>query len=354
MKINFLVPTTGITGGIKVIFQHANNLAKWGHDVTIIYPYVLDINASYREKIIGIIKVIRRIILLFINLDKIKWFDLDNKILISRAWNLSSKNLPLADVTIATANQTADWLVKSDEHCGKKYYFIQDYEIWTRNKILVDATWKMPLKKIVITKWLEKLAIEKFQEQVVGLVPDGVDLSKFYNQDKKINRNKKILMMYHPLEKKGFSDGLRAFCEVKKKYPEIGLTLFGAYPLKENVLDCKYYFQPNEEKLRELYSESDIFIWPSRVEGFGLPPMEAMACKCAVVSTDTGAIREYSVPDKTVLLVPPAQPALLAGKISILLDNSEKLKEISEASYNKIQEYDIRISSKKFEKILLN
>jgi len=355
MKINFLVPTTGLTGGIKVIFEHANNLISRGHQINIIYPYILNKDASYQEKITGYFKKIRRIFLKIIGQDKIKWFNLNPEIKIIRTPNLSARYIPDADITIATANETADWLKDYPESNGQKFYFIQDYEIWTRLKEKVDATWKMPLKKIVIADWLKKLAEEKFNEKIYGIVHDGVDFKKFYNNNKFFNKKKRVLMMYHILEKKGFQDGLNAFKIAQNKHPEIELALFGAYKRGKDVpKNAKFYYQPSEEKLRELYSTSDIFLWPSRYEGFGMPPMEAMACKCAVISTDTGAIRDYAISDKTAVIVLPQKTDLLAEKLIELIENEDKLKNISLAGYEKIKEFTWEKSSKIFEDILLN
>jgi len=204
MKINFLVPTTGLTGGIKVIFEHANNLTRWNHEINIIYPYVLHQDADWKEEIIGRLKKIRRFFLEIIGQNRIKWFDLDPRIRIIRVLNLSVKHIPDADVTVATANETADWLAYYPLSKGQKFYFIQDYEIWTRPQKEVDATWKMPLKKIVIASWLKELAERKFNEKIYGIVPDGIDFKKFHNENKFFHKNKRILMMYHILEKKGF------------------------------------------------------------------------------------------------------------------------------------------------------
>lgn len=338
-----------------MIFEHANNLSAWGHEVRIIYPYVLDKDAGGYEIIKGRAKRLRRFILSRLGLDKINWFNLSDKVRLIRAPNLSAKFIPLADVTIATANQTADWLADYPEDKGKKFYFIQDYEVWTRAKEKVDATWKLPLKKIVIASGLKNLAWEKFQENIVGVVSDGVDPKKFYNNEKIFNRKKKILLMYHILEKKGFSDGLEAYIIAKRKHPEITLTLFGAYKLKNDIgKNIEYFYRPSPEKLRELYSLSDIFLWPSREEGFGLPPLEAMACKCAVVSTDTGAIRDYAVKDETALIVPPRRPDLMAGGIIKLAEDDEKINKISLDGYKKASEFSWEKSTRKLLDILLN
>src|SRR5258708_392939 len=49
-----------------------------------------------------------------------------------------------------------------------------------------------------------------------------------------------------------------------------------------------YHHLPAQDQLRKLYSQCDVWLCGSRSEGFHLPPLEAMACRCAVVSTRVG------------------------------------------------------------------
>lgn len=335
-----------------MIFAHANNLNFLGHEVTIISPFVLNKDASVKEKLLGFLKLLKYRIKVMSGKDRPDWFKLDPMVKIIRIENLAAENVPDTDVTIATANETADWLAAYPQSKGKKFYFIQDYEIWTRNKELVDSTWRMPLKKIVIAQRLKKLAETRFHEQVCGVVPNGIDTEQFFNENKKINTAKKILMMYHVLEKKGFFDGLKAFLIAKDKHSEISLTLFGAYRPGPEIAGYDFYYRPTPEELRKLYCQSDIFIWPSREEGFGLPPMEAMACKCAVISTDTGAIRDYAIDEQTVIIVPPNKPDQIGEKIIELIENEKKLSRLSLAGYEKIRGFTWERSTAMLEKII--
>src|SRR5204863_2180394 len=49
-----------------------------------------------------------------------------------------------------------------------------------------------------------------------------------------------------------------------------------------------YVRQPAQDQIRDLYAQCDVWLCGSRAEGFHLPPLEAMACRCPVVSTRVG------------------------------------------------------------------
>ena len=59
-----------------------------------------------------------------------------------------------------------------------------------------------------------------------------------------------------------------------------------------------------DAQMAEFYRGCDIFVFTSFIEGFGLPPLEAMACGVPVLTTDCGGIREYAN-DKNAMIVPP-------------------------------------------------
>jgi glycosyltransferase involved in cell wall biosynthesis len=75
----------------------------------------------------------------------------------------------------------------------------------------------------------------------------------------------------------------------------------------------------SRERLRDLYRGALAFVYPSRYEGFGIPPLEAMACGAPVLATTTGAIPEFAA-GAALLVAPGDRDALRRGLHRIVLD----------------------------------
>ena len=78
---------------------------------------------------------------------------------IDRFRPVTDRDVPDGDVVIATWWETAEWVAKLSPRKGAKAYFIQHYEVfdYTPHR-RVKATWRMPLYKITISKWLEPIS----------------------------------------------------------------------------------------------------------------------------------------------------------------------------------------------------
>ena len=81
-----------------------------------------------------------------------------------------------------------------------------------------------------------------------------------------------------------------------------------------------------DAELCALYSSCRLFVYPSLYEGFGLPPLEAMACGAPVVASRTAAHLEV-LGEGSAALVPPVDAEMLAARLSDLLgDESARLR----------------------------
>ena len=136
------------------------------------------------------------------------------------------------------------------------------------------------------------------------------------------------------------ADGLQAFEIARRRYQRLQLVMFGTGRPRLKLPDyVEYHLNPPQSRLRHIYDSCDIWMCPSWVEGAGLTPQEAMACQCALVSTDVGAVRDYAVPGQTALVSPPRNPQALAENLLRLLDEETELLRISQAGFEKIHEF---------------
>jgi len=89
--------------------------------------------------------------------------------------------------------------------------------------------------------------------------------------------------------------------------------------------------------LRELYRQALVFVYPSRHEGFGLPPLEAMACGTPVLSTATGAIDDYL--GEGGIVVAPGDRNALARQLRRLCESSALRGELRQGGVGRAQSY---------------
>lgn len=94
-----------------------------------------------------------------------------------------------------------------------------------------------------------------------------------------------------------------------------------------------------EQRIIELYAESEVAVVPSLYEGFSLPAIEAMACAVPLVATTGGALPEVVGADNdTALVVPPGDPEALAAKIALALDDPALRARIGAAGRQRVIE----------------
>jgi glycosyltransferase involved in cell wall biosynthesis len=114
---------------------------------------------------------------------------------------------------------------------------------------------------------------------------------------------------------KGQDVALEAARLLAPKLPNARMLLVGDGPERRNPIDGIAILPGFLDDLSEFYAALDLFIMPSRSEGWGLTALRAMANGLAVIATDVGGLRELVVPGKTGWLVPPDSPPALADAI---------------------------------------
>jgi glycosyltransferase involved in cell wall biosynthesis len=104
--------------------------------------------------------------------------------------------------------------------------------------------------------------------------------------------------------------------------------------LKERICFTGYL---HDDDLCALYSSCKAFVYPSLYEGFGLPPLEAMACGAPVIASAIGSIKETV--GETARLVDPQSSEDLAQAIAELLTNENLRQNLSAAGLERVKKF---------------
>lgn len=358
LAITFVLPSflPFPVGGYRIVYAYADKLAAYGHHVTVVFPRQILESERPPSRLRPVKEVLWPLKMRMKHRPLIPWHDFHPGVRLRLAPRVSDLWIPNADAVVATGWQTADPVAALSPAKGRKYYLIQHYETWAGPKDAVDATWRLPLRKVVISKWLEDLGRTLDPGGDMRYITNGLDLDRFRITRPPEDRPLSVLSLYHSYEFKGVSYALEALTRFHARYPSVPITLFGAEPAGADVPDfIRFEEKPPQDRLvDELYNGHAIYLGASISEGWGLPPAEAMACGCAFVGTDVDGFREYAVDEETALLCPPRDADGLYGNLCRMAEDPALLRRIQVAGTARINTFTWDRAARAFEDYLLS
>ena len=321
MRISFLLPSDNLTGGNRVIAIYAQQLMARGHEVLVVT--CAPDRLSPRE----MLRALRRR----------DWQSLKNhrspptghialsgvphKIL-ERPRAITADDVPDADILIATWWETALWMHAMPQSKGRKVHLIQGYEIWLDPKVVaqVHGALRLPNLKIAISSDLKHTIEEQLGPIGIHVVPNAVDLTQFTAPPRSMQTAPTVGFIYAHAAIKGADICTRA-CELaRQQIPNLKVVAFGAdqpcaaLPLPSGT---DYFYRPPQPQLKVIYSRCDAWLFGSRLDSFGLPILEAMACRTPVIAVPVGAAQDL-LGDGTGVLVAKESPEAMAAAIVAL------------------------------------
>ncbi|NIO19330.1 MAG: glycosyltransferase [Candidatus Aenigmarchaeota archaeon] len=191
---------------------------------------------------------------------------------------------------------------------------------------------------------------------------NGIDISRFdLETDREeirsmlnVDKNTKLIgTVGHLAPLKGFEELIQAMAEVIKggfdtKLAIVGDTIYSSSDgYKQKLLALVYslglkdrvVFTGFGENIPEFLASFDIFVLPSRSEGFGRSNLEAMAMGKPVVSTNVGGIPEVVLDGITGILVPPRNSHELARATIRLLNDSELRESLGREGRRRVEDH---------------
>lgn len=247
----------------------------------------------------------------------------------------------------------------------KEIYFVYDLS-W----LVVQKT--HPRLRVLIYKLLFGKTIKNCYKIVVISQSTKLDLMRYYN----VPENKIIII--YPSFSRVNVDQQKPKIQIKKLYllylgtlePRKNITLIikALHQLKstswfpyqliiagkkgwgfKEIFDMVHRFGLEKEVVftgyvteaekKYLYKHADLFIYPSLYEGFGIPPLEAMAYGCPVIASNTSSLPE--VVGEAGLIIDPYSIKALTSAIMKVLDNKKLKKEMIKKGLKQIKKFNL-------------
>lgn len=297
MKVVIPVGALHVGGGCKVLAETANALWSRGHDTEIVIPRGMPVEYKINCKL--------------------TWVPA-----------LKKEYIPYGDIVLTNFYTT--FLPSYQAWPDQCVRFSQGFEpYWVPDKEFAIWTYEQDVPIISVSHWLaEQIEIHtKRKSQVVTL---GIEPTIFKpTVQNEWPKHKPAILLYIARDPqagymlKGFYDFVRAInyawhhnknFAVHMICPERKLMLPPSIP--HHIYSAK-----TAKEMAEHYQTADLFISTSWFEGFGIPPLEAMACGTPVVTTNSGGVLDFSEHMKSAYIVEPKNPISIANGILSVLSN---------------------------------
>lgn len=194
-------------------------------------------------------------------------------------------------------------------------------------------------EKIIAVSKYTKTAILRFfpktKEEKIHVIYEGVVKLPETASPTAPMQNPFLLYVGSAYPHKNLQFLIRAFKKIHATRPDLSLVLAGhddvfyARLQKETRDDhIQFFLDPSDADLSSLYQNASAFVFPSKTEGFGLPPLEAMAFNLPVVCSNGGSLPE--IVGNAALFFDPKNESDLISQIKIALSDEHVRQRLVE------------------------
>lgn len=348
MKFTFLLPTDNLTGGARVVAVYARELQALGHEVLVVT--CAPDQPHWRDRLTRVLGGARRA---QPRPGHIALAGVPHRITRQPAF-IGADDVPDGDVVVATWWQTAEWMDALPASKGRKVHLIQGYETWCGPALVprVHAALRLPNVKVAISRSLKEMIEMELGPLGIEVIPNAVDRRQFDAAPRGRQAVPTVGFVYAQAYFKGADVCIRA-CELaRQRLPQLRVVAFGAdapSPQLPLPAGADYSFRPSQDALRTLYSACDAWLFGSRLDSFGLPVVEAMACRTPVIAVPTGAAPDLLANGGGAIVAPESPEAMADAIVQFCTQPYEEWRRQSDIAHRVAHRHDWGAAARRLE-----
>jgi glycosyltransferase involved in cell wall biosynthesis len=189
-------------------------------------------------------------------------------------------------------------------------------------------------------------AHERFLPSIRTVIYNGIDVSAYDPGQAQGNGPLRLITVGALSARKGQEYAIGALARLQSRGVDVSLELVGSGPDEAKLrkkaasdgIESRVRFAGEQTDPRPHLACADLFVLPSRQEGFSNALLEAMACALPVVATDVGGNAEALVDGEGGRLVPPQDSEALAAAIAEMASDRERLVAMGRFNRRRVEE----------------
>jgi glycosyltransferase involved in cell wall biosynthesis len=315
MKIAFILPGRGSSGGVRCVSLVAKGLRNRGHLVRLLCRKS---ERTFRDWA----RTIQGRLLYSAAPDWIQQFDGP----VDDFEDLSRFCFEPDEILVAIGMAECAQLGTLDSLPNPKIQYLHGSTPFAPKQ--VDKVLSLRYPKIVVASYLKELVESRGHgEDVWAVIHNGIEPGDYFCSTPESQRDG-VGTIYASHLAKDPETILEVLDRLAKTASETPIRVFSTDRRPKQIPSRSYWRQPTLEHAREIYSRSLVWIVASRSEGFAIPVLEAMACGCVVVATDCGGPRDIIEDGVNGFLVPVGDVDAIVSRVQLLLKDAAMRNQI--------------------------
>ena len=336
-KVTFVLPCDGPSGGVRVTVEMAQRLMDRGHPVRVIYR-----SPPFSE---ALVECARNALRWFQGSKDFNWVHRFRGP--KRSFrDLSEVQFSKGEIVIAVGEHVALDVYELRAEVVKVRYC---HAIFDHVPELTRRAWSVSMPTLAVSASLVPQLEEFAGKKVLAVVPNGINRSEYYLEN---GTRDGLGLIFRRYPTKAPEETLELIAQARSRFPEVPWHLFGTSRRPREFADLEYWQYPSVEKAREIYNRCKIWLITSRHEGFCLPVLEAMACGCAVISSNHTAAPDLIEDGVNGFIVPFGNSEAFLEKIALLLRDETKRQSIVQKGFETVSRFTWEQAVSRMEAVL--